>query len=74
MQLLLAVGQRFNEDSFIGGGPQGGGNLGPRTAEQALARIAELKNDQAWTERYLKGGTAEAREMSDLHKIAYGNA
>lgn len=73
MQMLLAVGQKLGEDKFIGGGGPGG-NLGPRNAEQAVARIAELKADSTWTQRYLSGGTAEKKEMDDLHVLAYGNA
>lgn len=71
MQLLLAVGQKMGEDKFIGGGGPGG-NLGPRNAEQAKARIAELKADSTYIARYLAGGTAEIKEMNDLHVLAYG--
>lgn len=73
MQMLLAVGQRLGEDKFVGGGGPGG-NLGPRNAEQAKARIAELKADTTWVQRYLAGGSAENKEMNDLHTLAYGNA
>ena len=73
MQMLLAVGQQLGEDKFInGGGP--GGNLGPRTAEGAKARLEELKKDSTWTERFLKGGSAEVKEFNDLSTLAYGNA
>lgn len=73
MQLLLAVGQRLGEDKFIGGGQPSGG-LGPRNAEQAKARLAELKNDSTWTQRFLAGGNAEVKEFNDLSTLAYGNA
>lgn len=73
MQMLLAVGQKLGEDKFIGGGGPGG-SLGPRNAEQAVARITELKADETWVKRYLAGGTAENKEMNDLHTLAYGNA
>lgn len=73
MQMLLAVGQKLGEDTFVGGGQPGGG-LGPRNAEQAKARIEELKKDTIWTERYLAGGTAEKKEFDDLHQLAYGSA
>lgn len=71
MQMLLSVGQKLGEDRFVGGGGPGG-SLGPRNAEQATARIAELKADSTWVGRYLAGGTAEAKEMNDLHALAYG--
>lgn len=71
MQMMLAVGQKMGEDKFVGGGGPGG-NLGPRNAEQAVARIAELKQDTTWVSRYLAGGAAENKEMNDLHTLAYG--
>ena len=73
MQMLLAIGMKMGEDRFVGGGGPGG-NLGPRNAEQARARIAELKGDDTWVKRYLSGGTAETKEMNDLHQLAYGDA
>ena len=73
MQMLLSVGQKIGEDKFVGGGGAGG-LLGPRTAEQAVARIAELKQDTTYVARYLAGGMAEAREMAGLHAQAYGDA
>jgi hypothetical protein len=73
MQMLLAVGQRLGEDKFVGGGGPGG-SLTPRTAEGAKARIEELKKDTEFTKRWLAGGSAEAREMNDLHALAFGNA
>lgn len=72
MQMLLAVGQKLGEDKFVGGGGPGGGHLGPRNAEQATARIAELKADPTWVSRYLAGGSAEKKEMENLHTLAYG--
>lgn len=71
MQMLLAVGQKLGEDTFVGGGGPGG-NLGPRTAEQAVARIEELKRDSAWTQRFLAGGNAEVKEFNDLSALAFG--
>lgn len=71
MQMLLAVGQKMGEDKFVGGGGPGG-IPGPRNAEQAVARIAELKADSTFTKRWLEGGAAENKEMTDLHVLAYG--
>ena len=61
MQMLLAVGQKLGEDRFVGGSGGPGGSLGPRTAEGAVARIAELKADSTFVQRYLAGGAAERR-------------
>jgi hypothetical protein len=71
MQLLLAVGQKMGEDKFIGGGGPPG-SLGPRNAEQAKARLDELKRDSTWTQRFLAGGAAEVKEFNDLSALAYG--
>ena len=72
MQMLLAIGQRMGEDAFVSGsGGLGGGSL-HYTKEQAVAKIAELKADSGWVERFLKGGVAERKENEDLHTIAYG--
>jgi hypothetical protein len=73
MQMLLSVGQKMGEDRFVGGGAAGGAP-GPRNAEQAKARIEELRGDTTFVKRYLDGGVAEKKEMDDLHILAYGNA
>lgn len=73
MQMLLAVGQRLGEDKFVGGGGPSG-QLGPRTAEEARAKIEELKKDSEFAKRWLAGGSAEIKQMQDLHTLAYGNA
>ena len=74
MQMLLAVGQKLGEDRFVGGSGGPGGNLGPRTAEGAVARIAELKADSTFVQRYLAGGAAEKKEFDNLHLLAYGQS
>lgn len=73
MQMLLSIGQKLGEDVFVGGGGPGG-NLGPRTAEGARAKLSELKADTTFVARYLAGGVAETKEMNDLHRLAYGDA
>jgi hypothetical protein len=70
MQLLLAVGKKLGEDNFVGGGGPSGNTY--YTKETALARLSELKADSSYTARYLAGGTAEKKEMENLHAIAYG--
>lgn len=73
MQMFLGLGQKLGEDKFVGGGGPGG-NLGPRNAEQAKARIEELMKDSTFTKRWLDGGTAECKEMDNLHRLAVGVA
>lgn len=70
MQMLLAVGMKMGEDSFVGSGGPGGGAL-RYTKESAVGRIKELMADGDFAKRYLNGGTAEKKEMDDLHQIAY---
>lgn len=41
-----------------------GGEVTPQEHAAAIARKAELMGDAAWTDRYLKGGAAEKREMT----------
>ena len=36
------------------------------TREQAAAQIESLKADREWTDRYLKGGAAELKQMREL--------
>jgi hypothetical protein len=43
-----------------------------RAMPNKRSRIAELKGDTTWVSRYLAGGTAENKEMNDLHTLAYG--
>jgi hypothetical protein len=70
MQLLLTIGKKLGEDTFVGGGGPSGNTY--YTKETAVVRINELKADTTWTARYLAGGMAEKKEMENLHAIAYG--
>lgn len=72
LQVFRFFGSKMGEDKFItsAGGP---GN-GIMTYSQAVARVNELKADEAFRERYFKGDTAANREMSSLTAIiAAGN-
>ena len=67
MQLLLALGQRISEDTFVSGGRvPGNANAMIATREQASARKAELMGDAEYAKRLLAGGVAETREMQQL--------
>jgi hypothetical protein len=49
----------------------------PSARDEALGKIASLKADAEWTQRYLKGGSEELAQMKSLHQQAYhpgGNA
>ena len=70
MQLFQKVGTALGEDKFITSQAPGGN--GVLTREQALAKVAELKADQGFVNRYLSGDVAAAREMSGLHVLIAG--
>lgn len=66
-QILLSIGQSIGEAKFITN--TGAAGDGVMTAEQATARIAELKKDQAWVKGYLAGDATKKREMENLLKL-----
>lgn len=67
MEIFRNIGTKIGEDKFVSN--NGGGTPGVMTKEQAVARKAELMKDSAWADRYMKGGSAENREMTSLIKI-----
>lgn len=69
MNMLRQLGTMIGEDKFIANDKSGGPRI--MTKEMAAAKIAELKADTAWRDRYLAGGTAEMREMQDLIAIQH---
>lgn len=69
MQTLHQLGTKMGEDSFVGGkDTQYGGALTPA---QAKSRIQELRNDKAWTARYLSRDAEAMAEMTKLQRYAY---
>ncbi|RYF94778.1 MAG: hypothetical protein EON95_04070 [Caulobacteraceae bacterium] len=71
VDLFARIGEGLAEDQFIEG--EGAPKFG-MTAEEAEARIATLRRDQAWQARWMSGGAEEKAEWSRLTKIAAGNA
>jgi hypothetical protein len=69
MELFHTLGTKMGESDFVGSGDQGG--FGVLSPEQARSKIAELKADKEWTNRYLSGDRAARDEMSKLHRWAY---
>ncbi len=67
MEAFSTIGRKIGEDSFIAA-PPGGGD-GTMTADQAKARIGEMKVDSEFQKRLLAGGAAEAREFKAMHEI-----
>lgn len=70
METLRKIGVGTSEATFIDKGLGTNGQV--TTREGAVARKQELMGDKAWTERYLKGGVAEVREMTGLNMMITG--
>jgi hypothetical protein len=66
MDALLKVGQMMGEDKFVSTqhGPKG-----IMTADQAQARLNELKADRAWVTKFNAGDATANREHDDLIRI-----
>lgn len=70
MEMFRQIGSEMGEAKFMQGGP--GGTPGVMTAEQAVARISELKKDAAWTKKYMDGDVVAQREMANLQRVKLG--
>lgn len=71
MKFFHGLGAKTGEAAFVTGDNRGGGGFGVKTPEAAKARIAELRNDKAFVQRYTNGDAAAKQEMELLHKQAY---
>jgi hypothetical protein len=71
MEMFRNIGSKIGEDKFVSGGV--GASNGVMTREQAVSRKADLMKDSAWVDRYMKGGTAEGREMQALITLIVGD-
>lgn len=72
MKMFQAVGAKTGEDTFVNNpAPGQPGVMGPA---QADARIADLKADKAWVDRYLNGDVNARREMDALTSIKTGQS
>lgn len=74
LKLWSNVGARLSEHQFVDGAAKGGGpGSGFRmTKEMALSKIQTLKQDPAWTARYLANDALAKEEMNNLMAVAYG--
>ncbi len=67
METMRTLGVAMGEARVIQGqGPQ---QTGAMSADQAQARLADLKNDTAWAQRWMNGGTDEKREFEQLVRV-----
>lgn len=72
MDMFRNIGTKIGEDRFVNS--PSGGNTGIMTRDQAVAEKNELMADQAWKDRYLKGGMEEKRKMLALNTIITASA
>jgi hypothetical protein len=72
MEMFRSIGEKTGEATFVQGQGGGGGNV--MTAEQALARKDELKNDSAWVAKYLAGDQEAKRQMEAVERIIWSAA
>lgn len=70
MELFRMLGVQFGEDTFIRN--SNGGKGMALTKEQAVARLAELRGDTAWTARHIKGDPETRKEHDALIAISLG--
>lgn len=71
MRFMHSLGAKLGEDTFVGGGNQGGGGFGVMSPAAALNRLAELRKDHGFIKRYAAGDIAAKDEMNKLHRFAY---
>lgn len=70
MKLFHDIGSRTGEGDFVGSG-SGGNHTGIMTPSAARNRIAALRNDPAFVQRYTSHETGAMEEMKRLHEWAY---
>lgn len=66
MEMFRSIGTKIGEDKYISGNST---NAGVMTRDQAQVRKSELMADTAWRDRYMAGGTNEAKEMTALNTL-----
>jgi hypothetical protein len=70
LKFMSDLGNRVGEARTINGDGKTPG--GPLTPDAARARIAELKNDRGFADRYIKGDIEARTEMERLHRYLVG--
>ncbi len=70
MKLWASIGSGVGEHGAVWG--DAGGGSGANSPEAAKLRIAELKKDTAWTQKFLANDADARREWDRLHQIAHG--
>jgi hypothetical protein len=71
MKMMHNIGSKLGTDDKFVAGDGKGGFAGGETAQQAVSKIAQLRGDKGFVDRFIKGDTEARREMTRLHQIAY---
>ena len=72
MNALLKLSQQLNEATILRGGAPVRDPTAGLSQEQALQRLADLKNDRAWGQKFLAGDADTNAEFQKLTRIAVG--
>lgn len=73
MEFFRNIGLKIGEPDFVSGDGKASFG-GAMTSQQALAKIAALRQDKDFVARYQKKDAAAVAEMGSLHKFAYPEA
>ena len=68
MKLFANIGEKIGEAQYVSG--EGRGGNGPMTTAQAASKLAQLKNDKEWVNKYLAGNAEVNAEMNRLQNIS----
>lgn len=71
MKLFHSIGTKVGEAAFVSGSGGGGNGFAALTPQAALNRIAALRGDPGFVEKYVNGDAAARQEMEMLHRYAY---
>ncbi len=69
METMRKLGVAMGESRVIQGQQPGNTSGAAMSADQATARIADLKNDSAWLKSWANGGVEQKRELEQLTGI-----
>ena len=68
MKLFANIGEKIGEAQYVSG--EGRGGNGPMTPAQAASKLAQLKKDKEWVNKYLAGNAEVNAEMNRLQNIS----
>lgn len=69
MKLMAEIGGKIGEAGYVTGDSPTA--TGPMTPNQAVAKLATLRDDKEWVSKYMNGNAEARAEMDRLMKMAY---